>query len=299
MQQPEDNLVDRIIFGDNQFFGVDHLSEARAREKMAKFKDTQKVISVLDAAYDIGIRTFMCTTYDRLWEIGDHFRVNKQKYHDFKFYPCMPYAHKYANSVTELGILGTLKRYAGGNITSMLAKSGMALAKRDMISVMELLVDAEMKMFHDLNTPVIFLQNVVTDLLLGLGMTQFLADFSDYVQKKYNAEAGFITMNLPQLVDELKKLDLDNPIVCSSINKIGFRMSGGREIYEKVLKEKQFRPVAMQVLAAGGVGPTEAIEYVANLEGIESIVFGASTPGHIKETKELIDKYSNVSLLSR
>lgn len=284
--------MDRIVFGDNQFFGVDHLSEARAREKMAKFKDTKKIIDVLDATYDIGIRTFMCTTYDRLWEIGDHFRANSGKYPDYQFYPCMPYAHKYANSVTELGILGTLKRYAGGNIAGMLAKGGMALAKRDMISVMKLLVDSEMKMFHGLNTPVIFLQNVVTDLLLGLGMTQFLAEFSAYVQEKYNAEAGFITMNLPQLVDELDKLGLENPIVCSSINKIGFRMAGGRENYEKVLREKRFRAVAMQVLAAGGVRPAEAIEYVAQLEGVQSIVFGASTPGHIKETKELIDRYS-------
>ena len=284
--------MDRVIFGDNQFFGVDHLSEARAREKMAKFKDTKKIIEVLDAAYDVGIRTFMCTTYDRLWEIGDHFRANKQKYNDYMFYPCMPYAHKYANAVTELGILGTLKRYAGGNIGGMLAKGGMALVKRDMTSVMELLVDAEMKMFHGLNTPVIFLQNVVTDLLLGLGMTQFLAEFSDHVQKKYKAEAGFIIMNLPRLVIELEKLGLDNPIVCSSINKIGFRMFGGNEHYEKLLKERRFRAVAMQVLAAGGVRPTEAIEYVANLGGVDSIVFGASTPGHIKETKELIDKYS-------
>lgn len=283
--------MDRIIFGDNQFFGVDHLSEGRAREKMAKFKDTKQIINVLDAAYDIGIRTFMCTTYDRLWEIGDHFRANKQKYHDYCFYPCMPYAHKYANSVTELGILGTLKLYAGGNIAGMLAKGGMALAKRDMISIMKLLVDSEMKMFHGLNTPVIFLQNVVTDLLLGLGMTQFLAEFSHYVQDKYNAEAGFITMNLPLLVSKLEAEGVANPIVCSSINKIGFRMSGGKEIYEKTLKEKRFRAVAMQVLASGGVNPAEAIEYVAQLQGVQSIVFGASTPKHIKETKDLIAQY--------
>lgn len=292
MQHLGASLMDRIVFGDNQFFGVDHLSEARAREKMAKFKDTKNIIDVLDAAYDVGIRTFMCTTYDRLWEIGDHFRKNKQKYYDYNFYPCMPYAHKYANSMTELGILGTLRRYAGGSVAGLLAKGGVALAKRDMILVMKLLVDSEMKMFHDLNTPVIFLQNVVTDLLLGLGMTQFLVEFSEHVHETYNAEAGFITMNLPQLVDELDKLGLENPIICSSINKIGFRMSGGKEIYEKTLKEKRFRAMAMQVLAAGGVRPTEAIEYVAKLDGVKSIVFGASTPSHIQETKRLIEQYT-------
>ena len=29
----------------------------------------------------------------------------------FKFYPCMPYAHKYANAVTEHGLLGALQRF--------------------------------------------------------------------------------------------------------------------------------------------------------------------------------------------
>ena len=27
------------------------------------------------------------------------------------FYPCMPYAHKYANAVTEYGMLGALKHF--------------------------------------------------------------------------------------------------------------------------------------------------------------------------------------------
>jgi hypothetical protein len=204
----------------------------------------------------------------------------------------MPYAHKYANSVTELGMLGTLKYYAGGNIGGMLAKGGMALAKRDIFGAMKLLIDSEMKMFHDLNAPVIFLQNVVTDLLLGLGMIEYFVEFSGYIQEQYNAEAGYITMNLPLLISELGKAGLVNPIVCSSINKIGFRMSGGIECYEKTLREKSFRGVAMQVLAAGGVRPREAIEYVAKLEGVQSIVFGASTPSHIIETKDLIEQYS-------
>ena len=37
---------------------------------------------------------------------------------------------------------------------------------------MSLLIDAEMKSFHGLRTPVIFIQNVITDLILGLGMKE-------------------------------------------------------------------------------------------------------------------------------
>ena len=63
---------------------------------------------------------------------------------------------------------------------------------------------------------------------------------------------------MPRLLDALNSVGIENPIICNSINKIGFRMSGGIEIYEKYLNEKQFRPIAMQVLAAGALRPKEA-----------------------------------------
>ena len=79
------------------------MSEEKARAQAMRFQDIDAVIEVLDAAYDEGIRTFMCTTHDRIAEICDHVRANPERYPDFAFYPCMPYAHKYANAVTENG----------------------------------------------------------------------------------------------------------------------------------------------------------------------------------------------------
>ena len=70
-------------------------------------------------------------------------------------------------------------------------------------------------------------------------------------------------------------------------------MSGGREIYEKYLTEKEFRPIAMQVLAAGALRPKEAIEYLAQFPKINSVLFGASTKSHIQETKDLIENHIN------
>jgi hypothetical protein len=98
-------------------------------------------------------------------------------------------------------------------------------------------------------------------------------------------------MNMPMLLDALNSVGIENPIICSSINKIGFRMSGGIDLYEKYLNEKQFRPIAMQVLAAGALSPKEAIEFLGRFPKIESVLFGASSRSHIKETKELIEKY--------
>jgi hypothetical protein len=202
----------------------------------------------------------------------------------------MPYAHKYANAITELGILGTIKQYIPGNIFSTFAKGGYAFLSKDFISLMELLIDAEMKMFRGINTPVIFIQNVLVDMILGFKMYDIFKKYDAYIRKRYNAEPGYITMNMPMLLDALNSVGIRNPIICSSINKIGFRMSGGITIYEKYLREKQFRPIAMQVLAAGALHPKEAMEYLGKFPRIESVLFGASSKAHLQETKTLIEK---------
>lgn len=283
--------MDKVLFGDNQFFAVNHLSDEKSREQAIRFKDDSAIIRVLDQAMETGVNTFMCTTHDRIGNICDHMRANPDKYRDFNIYPAMPYAHKYANAVTELGIVGTIKQYVPGNIFSTFAKGGMAYLSKDFLKLMEIFIDAEMKMFRGINTPVIFLQNVIVDMILGLQAYDVFAAYDLYIRKKYDAEPGYITMNMPTLLDALNSVGIVNPIICSSINKIGFRMSGGKEVYEKYLREKEFRPIAMQVLAAGALRPKEAIEYLGNFPRIESVLFGASSKAHIKETKELIEQY--------
>ena len=283
--------MDKVLFGDNQFFAVNHISDEKSREQAIRFKDDSAIIRVLDQAIETGVNTFMCTTHDRIANICDHMRANPSKYSDFKIFPGMPYAHKYANAVTELGMVGTIKQYVPGNIFGTFAKGGMAYLSKDFLKLMEIFIDAELKMFKGIKTPVIFIQNVIVDMILGLKAYDAFVAYDQYIRKKYAAEPGYITMNMPLLVDALNSVGIENPIICSSINKIGFRMSGGKEIYEKYLREKEFRPIAMQVLAAGALRPGEAIEYLGNFPRIESVLFGASSKAHIKETKDLIEQY--------
>ena len=281
--------MERILFGDNQFFGINHMSEDKARAQAMKFKDTDSIMSVLDYAYDIGIKVFMCTTHDRVGDIADIVRANPQRYPDFQFYPCMPYAHKYANSIGEVGIIETLRRFAPGNIVETLFSGALSAATQDMDRLARLLIDAEMKRFAGLKTPIVFIQNVVTDLLLGLKLYPMFSVFSRHIEEKYGAEAGFITMNLPLLVNALDQVGIKNPIVCANVNKIGFRMSGGVEAYREVIRSGRCRTIAMSVFASGAIPPKEAIEWACDLDGLDSIVFGASSPGNIRQSKELID----------
>ena len=288
--------MERILFGDNQFFGVNHMSEEKARAQSIKFQDVGAIVDVLDAAYDEGIRVFMCTTHERIRDICDHVRNNPGRYENFQFYPCMPYAYKYANAVTDYGMIGALKRFLpeDGAIGAIL-KGGMSVARKDLQGLAELLIDAEMKMFDGLRTPVVFLQNVVTDLLLGLGFHEAFRIFAEHVKNRYDAEPGFITMNLPKLLDVLDALAIENPIVCANINKIGFRMCGGVAAYEKMIATRRFRPVAMSVFASGAIPPKEALEYVCRQANVRSIVFGASSRGNIRQTKQLIDQFARPS----
>jgi len=286
--------LQRILFGDNQFFGVNHMSEDKARAQAMKFNNTQSIMRVLDYAYESGIKVFMCTTYDQVGDIADIVRDNPDKYPDFEFYPCMPYAHKFANSLGEVGILETLKRFSPSSVMGTLIRGATSVITQDVEKVMQLLIDAELKQFRDVSTPVIFLQNVVTDLLLGLKFYDMLGAFHRYIRDKYKAEAGFITMNLPLLTKVLKEQGIENAIVCANINKIGFRMCGGIEEYRNVIQKGDFRVVAMSVLASGAIPPKEAIKWACELDGLHSIVFGASSPANIRNTRDLIASYWNL-----
>lgn len=289
--------MDRVLFGDNQFFGVNHMSEERARAQAMRFQDTAAIIEVLDSAYASGIRTFMCTTHERMGEICDHFRANASSYPDYQFYPCMPYAHKYANAATEHGVVGAVRSFLPkDNAFGALVSGGVSLARKDIEGLAQLLIDAEMKMFSGLNTPVVLLQNVATDFLLGLGFDEAFRIFAHCVRERYGAEPGFITMNAPRLLQTLDKLGIRDPIICANINKIGFRMCGGMDAYDALIASGRCRLIAMSVFASGALPAREALEYVCQRPGIESIVFGASSRHNIVQTKQLIDTLTDARL---
>src|ERR1700733_8639444 len=286
--------MDRVLFGNNQFFGVNHMSEEKARAQSMRFQDIAAVIEVLEDAYAEGIRTFMCTTHERIAEVCEHFRKHADRYPGFKFFPCLPYAHKYANAAAELGVLGAVRSFLPQeNALGALLKGGMSLARKDVEGLAGLLIDAEMKMFAGLDTPVIFLQNVATDFLLGLGFDEAFRIFAGWVRERYNAEPAFITMNAPLLQKRLEAAGIENPIICANINKIGFRMCGGMQAYEDLIAAGRCRLVAMSVFASGALPPREALEYVCNFPQIESIVFGPSSRRNIAQTKQLIDELTS------
>jgi hypothetical protein len=203
----------------------------------------------------------------------------------------MPYAHKYANAVTEHGYIDALKQLlpSGGLLDAMM-RGGKALLSKDVGRIATLLIDAEMKPFDGLATPVILVQNVFTDLILGLGYFDAFRIFAEHVRERYGAEPGYFTMNLPALLPALASVGLNNPIVCANVNKAGFRMSGGIDAYREATAKWPARVIAMSVLASGALTPREAIAWVVGERYVQSILFGASSRRNIENTVQLINE---------
>ncbi len=287
--------LDKVILGDNQFFGINHRSQEKAEEMLKRFGNIDNIFEVYDNAFECGVKAVMLNSNDKAVAICDRFRANKSKYGDIAWYPSMPYAYKYANMVNELGIFPAInevlfKGNSTGGVLSMIGKGASFVFTKDAMKMMEMLIDVEYKMFRDLNVKVFFLQNIITDLLLGYNIKEVFEHFTEYVRKKYKVTPGFVTLNMPYLKGKLEEWGVEDVVICSSINAAGFNMHPSKEEYEKVIAANdpsKYQLMAMNVLASGSITVPQSFEYINSLN-IQSVVFGASSKGHIKSTVEAI-----------
>ena len=293
-------LIDKIIFGDNQFFGINHMSQEKAQQLAEQFIDIPSIFKVYQMAFDSGIKAIMLNSNDRAKEICEHFISNKSKYPELNWYPSIPYPHKYANLISEKGIIPTINEILFKDNSAiaafgMITKGSAAVLGKNAIKMMQMLIDVEMKMFKGLNIKVIFLQNIITDLLLGYEVGIIFHEYCTYIRKKYHAIPGLITQNMPKLKAKLEEWGIEEVVICSSFNKIGYLMSPGIESYISASENndsKKYQLMAMSTLASGAIPVKEAYEFINRLH-IQSIVFGASSRKHIEETVSLINCYSS------
>ncbi len=266
----------RVIFGDNQFLGVNHSSQAKAVELYRHFADPNAIIEVLGAAHEAGIRDFMFTTHERYDEVFAEVR-RSNLFPGMHYTPCLPYAHRYANAMSERGMVPM--------VWDMLRKIDMIklfpAAARSLIGdfsgVMQFLVEIEMSMYKGLPVRGVFLQNIVFDLIMGLDEVRYLERFSRFVEDRLGAIPGFITMNHPAAVEIVcDRLGLEKPWLCANFNAGGFRMNPSFEAVEASFASGRTYNIAMSVFASGAADPTTALDHVLAAKGVDSLLFGSS-----------------------
>ena len=277
-----------VIFGDNQFLGINHASQLKAAEMQDRFSHPDAIIEVLGWAYDKGIRDFMFTTHERL-EPAFHEIVASRLFPEMNYIPCLPYAHKYANAYSEGNLVSVLSKRLGACSKRGVLGAMARTATGDLSGLMQMLVEVELLMTKGLRVRGVFLQNVIFDLIMGLHGTHILERFNCYVEDRFKATPGYITINHPLAQQVLcDDIGIENPWICSFFNVAGLRMHPSKELVEQSYANGRSRNIAMSVFASGVLDARDSIAYVRNARGLDSVLFGSSSRENIINNIKLL-----------
>ena len=81
----------------------------KAQERAERFANLDNIMQVYDHAIENGIEAIMLNGNDRAAHICDRFRADPAKYGHLRWYPSIPYPHKYAAMVNDKGMVGAVQ----------------------------------------------------------------------------------------------------------------------------------------------------------------------------------------------
>jgi hypothetical protein len=271
--------LDRVVLGDNQFFAVNHMSQERSFAQAERFSTDEAILDVMRMARDRGVGGMMLHSHPRAEALCDAMRADPGAWGDFRLYPCIPYAFKYVMALNEKGFVPVLqdqiKKAGVGKSLGMALTGGLGLASGDTGKLVKVLVDLELQIFRDLPVGAVFLHNVVTDLLLSLGVEGMLRLVADHLRDR-GFRPAFGTLNLPLAVERLRAEGVEGAVIMTPVNPSGFFMNPSREACEEVLGDGSLDVMAMSILASGGLPAEDAFAYAASFPAVKSFLFGAS-----------------------
>jgi hypothetical protein len=234
-------MLDKIILGHNQFFGVNHLVAQAGNERAAYFSDVSRIMDIISFCYQQDVKGLMMSTHERAIFVTEEILKNEEKYSDLGIYLLVPYVAKYIKQANEKGLVNIIRDSLGGTSlqdkVSMFMRGGMGLLTKDISKMLTALIDFEVAPFSKLNLRAIFLHDVLTDLVLGWGVADIFQLFHDHIRNKYDTTPAFCTKNLPKLMKLLEQTSIKKPLIMASINKVGYQVSPSREAFEDCLQD--------------------------------------------------------------
>ena len=265
----------KIILGDNQFFGINHFDLEKGEKTKLKFDSTKKIEAFINDSLDIGLDGFMINSNERGYEI-----VNSSKFDLTKeIHYSIPYPHKYASMVNENGMMSLFEHVIKNTSLIKNIIGGVKLvATQNLKSITPLALNLEVPKNLKKGSYV-YMQNIITDLLLGMGRGDILVEF---IKSVYNMgyKPGIITLN-PIMFDKLLKNEqeaewLKDLIVCFNINKEGFNVFPSLDFVEDFIESSpKYKLMGMSIFASGAANIPHSINYIKKLK-LDYVVFGSS-----------------------
>ena len=277
----------KIILGDNQFFGVNHFDLKKGDETRKKFNTSEKIVSFINKSLEMGFDGFMINSNSVGYHVVSNYKFNISK----EIHYSIPYPHKYSNMVNENGMLSLLIHLIQNTSTfkNIIAGSKL-LFTQNLKSLTSLALNLEVPKNLKKGSYV-YLQNIITDLLIGLGREDIIIEFIRSVQKT-GYKPGIITLN-PIILDRLlisncHGNNLRDLIVCFNINKIGFNVFPSQKKVEDYIKLKHsYKLMGMSIFASGGSEIVDSINYIKKFD-LDYVVFGSSNIDNIKNNLGLL-----------
>ena len=278
----------KIILGDNQFFGVNHFDLKKGEKTKLKFDTTTKIEAFINDSLEIGLDGFMINSNEKGYEI-----VNASKFDDVKeIHYSIPYPHKYASMVNENGMMSLFGHIIKNTSFIKNVIGGIKLlATQNLKSITPLALNLEVPKNLKKGS-YIYMQNIITDLLMGMGRGDILIEFIKSVSKM-GYKPGIITLN-PIMFDKLLKNEqdanwLEDLVVCLNINKEGFNVFPSLDAVECFIESRpKYKLMGMSVFASGAANIPASINYIKKLK-LDYVVFGSSRLDNIKSNFELFN----------
>ena len=218
---------------------------------------------------------------------------NYKKMFNEEIHYSIPYPHKYSTLVNEEGMLSLLKYLLKNTSISNLV---ISLPKFFITRNVKYLIPFVTSLEIPNNLPkgsTVYMQNIITDMLIGLKRSDILEAFATDLRKKgYNP--GLITLN-PKLLDSLiiksKILNENDVTICFNINYGGFNVFPNKNEVESFVKQNhKYKLMGMSIFSSGGANILKSIGYIKSL-GLDYVVFGSSKLNNIESNFKSLKEF--------
>lgn len=271
----------KLILGDNQFFGINHFDIQKGERTKELFNSDVSIIEFIHQSIEIGLDGFMINSNETGYRIIEN--ISDSVFCEVHY--SIPYPHKFATIVNENGMFELLRYLVKRSSPKRLFLAlPLFLSSFDLKRIVPLIVDLELPK----NLPKgshVYLQNIVTDLLIGIKRFDLIEAFCKSVIKM-GYKPGLITLNptlLDKALESLNRNFQSDLIVCFNINNSGFNVFPSKEEVESLIfKNSIYKKMGMSVLASGGTTNfQDALNYIKKLP-LDYVVFGSSRIGNVR-----------------
>ena len=277
------------ILGDNQFFGVNHHDLLKGNRTKNIFDSDHSIVAFISEAMNIGLDGFMINSNNRGYSIVKSFPENIR----CEIHYSIPYPHKFASMVNEKGMFSVLQyvlRYS--SYMSLLVRLPQFIITGKMKFILPSILDLEIPS-NLRKGSYVYLQNIVTDLIIGFKRYDLLEAFCLAVIR-IGFQPGLITLN-PIILDEIiSGFDIklqEKLIVCFNLNSTGFNVFPSQLSVESfALKKTSYKKMGMSIISSGASKDVEvALEYIKKFN-LEYVVYGSSVLDNIAFNYDLLRK---------